>query len=177
MTKFDQGLNILIDFKSNHIIHSIESYDDKLYILQEKSLPHSKHIYVYDENLRKLDRIGQNDNKELPFYVSDKVEKMQVTSNYYVLYEPFTKSISLMNKNDGAIKGQFLIKDKDFVVDKRSNYILSCKKGFKQLFVYDFDGSEHAFNYTNEANLKLVGCLDGKLIVYDPLKYCLYFSD
>ena len=177
--KFNEKLSILNKLYLIGIaVLSFESCDGKLYFLAENESDSKKRIFVYDENLNELERIGQREEQNLPFYVPDNVGKMRISADFFVLYSSANSCLTMMNRADGVAENRWLNpKHEDFVVDRDSNLIFWYDSNSNQLLVVDEDGQYFIedFGFIRGGELKLVGCHEGKLVFFDSLNFLFLF--
>jgi hypothetical protein len=101
---------------------------------------------------------------------------MQICRDYYVLIDK--NEIVLLNKNSGWVCKRFKFDGKDFLLNQETNSILTYKNESKQVVSYNLDGKSqtHDTNIPNASyQLKLVDCVNEKLLFLDSETNCLYF--
>ena len=189
--KFDEKLNLMKKINLNYTTLSFESFQNELYILAEEiDNDYTKHVYVYDQDLNEINKFGQSDKTNSPFYIICNAKSLKLTLNYYVLLSD-DLLILFMDKINGISAKPYFIHEfyndeendeyqKDFFADPKTNNILTYDARHNKLFVYDLDFESVYFtidlNCMPDNSLKLVDYYNDKLIFYDPTNICFCFS-
>ena len=173
---FDDRLNLMNKIWLDYSVGSIDTYDDQLFCLSSDQYSNSCSLYIYNRNLVFLKRIGQS-HEDSPFYMPKSVIKLLVCEKFYVLSKRYNE-IMVMDRDDGSIKSNFDFFGRDFFLNKVKNSILEHEKGSEELISYDLDGKSQKLKLNISdlnARIKLVDCLDGKLLFLDAKANSLYF--
>jgi hypothetical protein len=169
---FDYKLKKLNKTCLNHWIICLNTYDDKIFLVSSLS----EMIQVYDKNLIFLTNIGQS-KPNLPFYLPWYINKVEICEDYYVFLD--RGEIKLLDRNSGWVKKRFEIDGNDFSLNTAKNSILTYNNESNQVLSYDFNGEAHALNINIPKAykyIKLVDCLNDKLLFLNSNSQCLYFK-
>lgn len=101
--KYDHSLNDLSEMELDFNAISMNVYKNKIFFLSGITERHSNcHIYVYDEHFNRINKLGQDTDFYIPFFLPEIISSVQVCEDYFVLLDNIEENqISIMDKNTG----------------------------------------------------------------------------
>ena len=161
---------------SNYIGYTATS-DNKLFCMIVDGSCHFVSIKIYDENLTFLEYIGQACYPNLPFFIPYGSNKVQVCGSYFVFRD--MSEVIFLDRASGWVIKRLKVDNYNFLLDPISNSLLTYRNESKQVVRTDLDGKVQTFNVNiSKADrvVKLVGCLNDKLVFLDEKSHCLFIS-
>ena len=167
---FDLTLILKTEINLGFVLKDFTIFNNNLFILSFRYGSYGT-ISNYDENLRNIENIGQN-NVNLPYFFASSIEKIQVNENFYFLLIK-KQEINIMNKNDGFVVTKFFIYSKNICL--YSNQYIITLDSLSKVYFHDFKGKlENERKIDNlTSNHQLIGTSDEKLIFFDPITLTL----
>ena len=174
ITKFNSNLRFQNSIGVGFAIMHAESYQDKLYLLATNRDQNSKHIYVYDESFKLLEKIQLGNREGLPFCVPISVTKVRVAEKYFVFLDG--TNVLLMDRLDGAIKRSISINSSDFVLDSSNDRIMAYDGKTEKLVCFDFEGESFEISWAKLKNFELLDFVHDKFMFFNESTRCIIFN-
>jgi hypothetical protein len=164
--KFDANLKLQMNIGLDFAIMHDDVHQDKLYLLAASSDRNSRHIYVYDESLKMLEKIQLGISEGLSFYVPTSVTKMKITEEYFVFNNG--TNVLLMDRLNGEIKRTLSIGSSDFALDSRNNRIIAHDAKLGRLVCFDFEGESFEISSPMLTSYELVDLVHDRFVLLNP---------
>jgi hypothetical protein len=187
--KLDYEFDELDEIVVYHEIKAVEGFESHLYCLSSIHKANEQ-VYVYDENLTQIKRIGQQEDLRKPFYIADSFKKIRVCELYLVFLDG--KQVVMVNRQNGLVEKSFNFDSFDLILKFDSfDFVFNGKKSphaFKydrencNLIKYDLEGNSQLFSLENtcldavtKKKMKLIDCVDGRFIFFTECYLSLIF--
>ena len=177
--KFDQDLNLLKEISIDYKIKAVDGFGSHLYCLSSIHNVNRK-VCVYDANLKQIMSIGQHEDWEKPFYISNTFEKMRVCELYIAFLD--RKQVVFINKENGWDDKKFNSHSFDFELYGDELHAFKYDNIKFNLVKYDSNGFSQNFSIGNsnlsekmKENMELVDFFNGRFIFINKNNLCLIF--
>ena len=134
-------------------------------------------IKIYDGDLNFLEYVGQACYPNLPFFVPQGSNKVEVCGSYFVFRD--MSEVIFLDRTSGWVAKRLKVDEYNFLLDPSSNSILTYRNESKQVVRTGLDGKVQTFNVNvSKADrvVKLAGCWNDKLVFLDEKSHCLLIS-
>ena len=179
IAKLDPELNTLKQVDVGFKLCDVDVFNGCLYCLSwlyEDEDEGNRRIYVYNEDLVELTRIGDSSSENGSFYIPKSASKIRVNQDYFVLLDD--SGVLVMSRGDGLVRSRFSINSEDFVLDPSADCILTYSNESNKVVCFDFNGKSKSFGLSKShlrEKSRILECLDQKIVFYDPYSLYLYF--